>query len=188
VSLTASSRIVTSGHPITLTGNPVIAFPSLDTACAFEQIGGHVSLSATDISQPTVTYVNGGIEIIKFRYGIRYGGTGGAYCTNSASITITSSLHRDANGNEGENGTALAENLTGLKVSPNPGKSLITIEIPEIFETAQVIITDISGKVAGISNTTEKTVAMDMSQYPAGNYIINVFTGNKKYSEKVVKE
>ncbi len=178
---TVFPRVIKPGSDAYVIGRP-IAGP-FDTG-VFSESGGHIFfLDAVDIGYEHARYISAGSnQVITYTLKSRY------HCHVSASMTFNTSAHRDANGNEGENGTALAENLTGLKVSPNPGKSVITIEIPEIFETAQVIITDISGKVTGTSNTTEKTVAMDMSQYPAGNYIINVFTGDKKYSEKVVKE
>jgi hypothetical protein len=108
-------------------------------------------------------------------------------CSGSQTQTISFPASKGED-EAGEEGAAIAGNSTGLKVFPNPSTGIFTITIPEVNEGAQVIISDMQGKVVSTRNTAEKIVSMDLSHLPAGNYTVSVFAGDKKYSEKVVKE
>ncbi len=108
-------------------------------------------------------------------------------CSGSQTQTISFPASKGED-EAGEEGAAIAGNSTGLKVFPNPSTGIFTITIPEVNEGAQVIICDMQGKVVSTRNTSEKIVPMDLSHLPAGNYTVSVFAGDKKYSEKVVKE
>lgn len=79
-----------------------------------------------------------------------------------------------------------------LKVYPNPSTAVITVEIPNQIGRANLVVTDISGKIwmkQAIQNTTIE--AMDLSSLPSGHYNVEIYPVDNKerifYSRQVVK-
>ncbi|HMR87984.1 MAG TPA: T9SS type A sorting domain-containing protein [Saprospiraceae bacterium] len=79
-----------------------------------------------------------------------------------------------------------------LQVYPNPTSADITVEIPEQLGTANLVVTDINGKIwmqREIQHTTIE--AMDLSSMPSGHYNVEIYpVVNKErifYSKQVVK-
>jgi hypothetical protein len=79
-----------------------------------------------------------------------------------------------------------------LKVYPNPTSADITVEIPNQIGRANLVITDISGKIwmqREIQYTTMEV--MDLSTLPSGHYNVEIYPVDNKerifYSKQVVK-
>jgi hypothetical protein len=71
-------------------------------------------------------------------------------------------------------------------VYPNPADGLLTLE----FETAAVrhiTISDIAGKTLLRQTISDQTVQIDMSNYPAGVYLITIEEEKAKSTTRVVK-
>ncbi len=79
---------------------------------------------------------------------------------------------------------AIAEINKGISISPNPATDYLNIVTDELIENIKIINAD--GKV--VCELTENTndVTVDISQYPAGMYILNVKTANNVITEKFV--
>jgi hypothetical protein len=84
----------------------------------------------------------------------------------------------------------IVENSFGnnLIVYPNPTNGNFTIDIRAIYENAQILITDISGKLIE-SKTISQLQVLNLSiEEPAGIYNISIQAGYKKAVIRLVKE
>lgn len=83
------------------------------------------------------------------------------------------------------------ENLSQIKVGPNPAIETITIFMPEKYNETDFYfqLTDISGKVV-YNKLLQSTspVMIDISMLEAGAYLYSVQSGNEKFTGKIVKE
>lgn len=69
-----------------------------------------------------------------------------------------------------------------LELYPNPAYYAVSLRIPAIASTAQVKVFNIhTGELMYQSNTSSSTLTLDISQYPAGNYLIQVHTTDELY-------
>lgn len=105
--------------------------------------------------------------------------------TASASRVITITAHREENHNETAAITTGSE-TTGIKLYPNPTTGMVTIEVAGNTTATTVVLTDMSGRTITTQTTTDPTITFDMSNLPAGVYLMNVNAGGKVYNEKVV--
>jgi hypothetical protein len=77
-----------------------------------------------------------------------------------------------------------------LKLFPNPTGGLVHIDF-ESHGTYEMIISTLAGKILGVENgkhTGLKEAVFDLSHYPAGTYLIQVNTGQKKYAGKIIRK
>ena len=84
----------------------------------------------------------------------------------------------------------ILENSFGnaLLIYPNPTNGNFTIDLGAIYENAQILITDISGKMIE-SKTISQSQVLNLSiEEPAGIYIVSIQAGYKKAVIRLVKE
>lgn len=83
------------------------------------------------------------------------------------------------------------ENATikdSIRMSPNPVKDVLTVNIPDHFLGAKVAVVSLSGQKITAFVVNETTLNLDTSKYKSGVYIIRFVSGNKDYSYKIIKE
>jgi hypothetical protein len=130
-------------------------------------------------------------------------------CDNNYSIIpgeISQSFTPSSNGNYAveltENGcvdttacvsistVGIVENSFGdeLEVYPNPTNGGLSINLGSSYENAQVIITDISGKLIESKNIIQTEVINLSIQEPAGIYLVSVQSDERKVIIRLIKE
>jgi beta-glucanase (GH16 family) len=72
--------------------------------------------------------------------------------------------------------------ISDVKVFPNPAHSQITISTSSVIDKVELY--DVFGK--RILSQTKKMKALDVSNLNAGFYLLNIYSGNKKSSKKVI--
>jgi hypothetical protein len=72
-----------------------------------------------------------------------------------------------------------------FEVFPNPTTSIINIKTKMGFELDKINIYTIEGKLVHSQNTNLNTV--DLQNLPFGNYLIQVFSGDKIVTKKIIK-
>jgi hypothetical protein len=84
----------------------------------------------------------------------------------------------------------IIENSFGeeLVVYPNPTNGDLSINLGSSYENAQVIITDISGKLIDSKNIIQTQVINLSIQEPAGVYLVSVQSDDRKVIIRLIKE
>ncbi len=73
-----------------------------------------------------------------------------------------------------------------IKVYPNPNNGIFTLELPAGTENANVLVTDLSGKVIMRKAATEGNILkFDLSNTAQGIYLIQVVAGNDRYQSRI---
>lgn len=76
-----------------------------------------------------------------------------------------------------------------ITVYPIPAHDQVLITIPcGNQQKSQISLCDINGKVYFSGSTTGNTYNMNVSKLPAGIYIVQIISGNKRTTKKIVKE
>jgi hypothetical protein len=75
-----------------------------------------------------------------------------------------------------------------LTVYPNPTHGNFSIDLGAIYESSEVLITDISGKLIDSKNISQSQVLNLSIREPAGIYIVSIQAGDKKAVIRLVKE
>lgn len=130
------------------------------------------------------------------------GGSGIVYLTNPVNIVLNTPTNftltgTDANGCAGK--TTLSQNVnectgiqayvssnSGLKLYPNPGKGLYTLETNS-DQTKNIEILDFTGKLIMSATSSEQNMSIDLSAYANGIYYVKVKCNDKNEIIKVVK-
>jgi uncharacterized protein (TIGR02145 family) len=73
-----------------------------------------------------------------------------------------------------------------FKIYPNPANSILNLSVNDGIVIDKITIVDIEGKV--IFEQTENLSVINVEKLAKGVYILTVFTGDKKYREKFIKE
>ncbi len=76
----------------------------------------------------------------------------------------------------------------GFKVYPNPSEALFYIDVPGLGNSAEVTLTDMTGRVVAqqvFDKSNRSTLTVDASNLPPGSYIMKVASGGNVYREKV---
>lgn len=84
----------------------------------------------------------------------------------------------------------ILENSLGndLLIYPNPTSGNFSIDLGAIYQNAQILITDISGKLIHSKNIVQSKVINLSLEAPAGVYIVSIHADNKKAVIRLVKE
>ena len=118
---------------------------------------------------------------------------GDYYYTVSATgyATITNQAFAISGGNE-EITVNMSVNIDGisnkLKLYPNPTSGILNIEVPNITENAQVIITDITGKIILTQSISNNITTIDMTNQAQGIYILKLTLGSEIITQKISVE
>lgn len=73
-----------------------------------------------------------------------------------------------------------------VAVYPNPTTSILNLQFSKDETIEKVVITDITGKT--VMQQTEKTSQINVEKLTAGLYIIEAYSGEKKFQTKFIKE
>jgi hypothetical protein len=79
------------------------------------------------------------------------------------------------------------ENVTELKIFPNPVNHILYIKVPEDFEQSNLTIHDVLGKLVLEINMTETINPIDVSSLASGLYIINLQSEQSTKTFKLIK-
>ncbi len=75
----------------------------------------------------------------------------------------------------------------GINIYPNPTSGLVKVSLPYSDAGHQVSLFDISGKVID-SKISNSNIELDLSNYSTGVYFLQIKSGDKVITEKVVKQ
>jgi len=125
------------------------------------------------------------------------GGGAGAAVRNNTPFTSNNTYKTGANGGNGKiifvyslstgiSGlTSVSENLISVYPNPANGELFISSENKLIY---QIQIIDLTGKVVCNRNTSDQTETIDLKGFNSGLYLVQVFTADGVYTEKVIVE
>jgi hypothetical protein len=75
-----------------------------------------------------------------------------------------------------------------IKAYPNPVANLLTLEFGITDNGATYLITDLMGKEVQRNVVTSSKQTIDISQWPAGMYVVRCISDNNSSMVKVIKE
>jgi hypothetical protein len=110
--------------------------------------------------------------------------------------TSDSTSSKDKNSNIGSNDfwvvklkdkTKVEKIKSGIEAIPNPATEYTNVIIGHDFKKGTASVVDISGRILQNFSINSRTVAVDLSKYSEGIYIINIKTDVKTESVKVIK-
>ena len=78
---------------------------------------------------------------------------------------------------------SVSGSAAGVKVYPNPCAGAFSVDVPETGSIAHVSVIDVLGRVVA---TKTGTAIVTFNDIPEGSYLVDVKSGDKCYSEKVV--
>ena len=87
-------------------------------------------------------------------------------------------------------GIGQADENAGITVYPNPTTGKFTVALPETIDgNSTVSLSDVTGKLLFSTSAAlvEKSEDLDITNYPAGLYFINIQNKNKNYNIKIQK-
>ncbi|MFK5983161.1 MAG: T9SS type A sorting domain-containing protein [Flavobacteriaceae bacterium] len=78
----------------------------------------------------------------------------------------------------------------GAVVFPNPVETYVTVQFTEVLKSnINVMIYDITGKLIFDTNKNPtNTFNLDMSSFSSGIYLLNLTSGNKKFTARLIKK
>jgi len=86
----------------------------------------------------------------------------------------------------------ISEDSSGLEafIFPNPVETYVTIQFSEVLKTViNIVVYDITGKVI-LENKEAPTNSfnVDMSSYSSGVYLLNITSGKRKFTARLIKK
>lgn len=177
ITLTSGASTVSSSASATL--DPYYTTAGLTGTWAWTTISGGatVSSSITGTSN-VVTGIAGAAGDVDISYAVS-----NSCATSTAHYTIHVNGARGANpNNSGVSG------FETLKTYPNPTTGVVILELPGQNDNTILTVMDITGKVVDVKSTNENKISFDMSGYSKGVYLLQVKSGDRYYSEKIVFE
>ena len=76
--------------------------------------------------------------------------------------------------------------MAGFKLYPNPADDIFAIELPNEFETVEVKLFDVVGKLVFTKQISQLDNKIDINSLVAGNYIIKVTSDEKTFSTNLI--
>ncbi|WP_281322740.1 T9SS type A sorting domain-containing protein [Flavobacterium aestivum] len=157
-----------------------------------EGINDYIALKIDEKGEETwkKTVGSGGEDILRKLIETRDGGYLMAGTSNS-------NASKDKNGNIGGNDfwvvkikdkTKLEKVKTSVEAIPNPTVAFTNIIIGYEFENGTATVVDIAGRILQRFPITERTVPVDLSQYPEGIYVVNIKTNVHSDGVKIIKK
>ena len=77
--------------------------------------------------------------------------------------------------------------MQNISLYPNPVKDLLHIENPDL-EKLRIYVYNNSGKVISINSGSNKKYSVDLSDQPAGLYLIRIVTNDAEATKKIIKQ
>jgi len=154
-------------------------------------INDYIALKVDDKGEElwNKTVGSGGEDILRTLIETRDGG----YLMAGTSDATSS---KDKNSNIGSNDfwvvklkdkTKVEKIKSGIEAIPNPATEYTNVIIGHDFKKGTASVVDISGRILQNFSINSRTVAVDLSKYSEGIYIINIKTDVKTESVKVIK-
>jgi len=78
--------------------------------------------------------------------------------------------------------------LSKIKISPNPVSSVVSIELPDLIESAKVQLFDILGKQLLSDEISKLDSEIDISALNNGIYLVKVSSGNSFSTKRIIKQ
>ena len=78
------------------------------------------------------------------------------------------------------------DNLSGLKIYPNPSHGLIQVQITDIYEDVSLTITNIIGRIIFESKINNQYTNIDLSKEPPGIYYVQLKTIHGRMTQKLI--
>ncbi len=75
-------------------------------------------------------------------------------------------------------GTSEMQNDQLIRLYPNPGESIVRIELPAFWDTASLLVTDAFGRIVRKEQTQMDAIVFDAEFLPAGVYTITLISAN----------
>ena len=163
---------------------------------------GSGSTPNTDSSQNWTTTSNtvaGTVRTIVATRALSTGDTSGSdftFTNSTASINLiwalgsSLTLAQHQSRGSGDSGTyALSTDSfakAGFKLYPNPADDIFAIELPNEFETVEVKLFDVVGKLVFTKQISQLDNKIDINSLVAGNYIIKVTSDEKTFSTNLI--
>lgn len=76
--------------------------------------------------------------------------------------------------------------MAGFKLYPNPADDIFAIELPSEFETVEVKLFDVVGKLILTKQISKLDNKIDINSLVAGNYIVKVTSDEKTFSTNLI--
>ncbi len=79
---------------------------------------------------------------------------------------------------------------TGIKVYPNPARSVVNVYIETVPNNSTVRLLDSYGKIIAVKTAVKGNIQFDINKFSAGNYFISITSkeGNRIYNNMFIKE
>ncbi len=77
------------------------------------------------------------------------------------------------------------EYITPVSIYPNPCADFLHLRLPDGVPPDRISVMDLTGKIL---MWAEDVTAVDVSQLPAGIYLVNIEAGDQRFTRKIVKE
>ena len=81
----------------------------------------------------------------------------------------------------------ISDNRLMFKTYPNPSEGGVYIELENLRDQQEVVITDIVGNVLHQRNVTERVSYLDISSLPTGIYFVKMRSGQEETVQKILK-
>lgn len=183
------------------TGDGVIASGASATLTD-RNFTGSGSTPNTDSTQNWTTTSNtvaGTVRTIVATRALSTGDTSGSdftFTNSTASINLiwalgsSLSLAQHQSRGSGVSGTfALSTDsfaMAGFKLYPNPADDIFAIELPNEFETVEVNLFDVVGKLVFTKQISQLDNKININSLVAGNYIVKVTSDEKTFSTNLI--
>ena len=184
------------------TGDGVIASGASTTTLTDRNFTGSGSTPNSDATQNWTTTSNdvvGTVRTIIATRALSTGDTSGSdftFTNSTASINLIWALGNDLNlGYHGSRGNGVTGTfalntdsfaMAGFKLYPNPADDIFAIELPNEFETVEVKLFDVVGKLVFTKQISQIDNKIDINSLVAGNYIIKVTSDEKTFSTNLI--
>jgi 1,4-alpha-glucan branching enzyme len=108
-----------------------------------------------------------------YEYYVEAANTYGASSSNILTITTSDQI------------TGLESEWRGVRVYPNPSNGVVTIDVPPALADARWTVKNALGQTLSVPSPRENT--LDLSQQPAGLYLVVISSGDQSRAFKVLK-
>ena len=105
------------------------------------------------------------------------GGPYGANLSGAGGSLVVSASYGESTYDQGTLNKEELSILTNIRVYPNPTTSLINVDLSQLSPSEyQLCLVDLNGKVVYHQITGDKSIEVDMHNYPTGSYVLKVQT------------
>jgi len=83
--------------------------------------------------------------------------------------------------------TNISDEVTDYKIYPNPTNNNLTLQLNNVENNCNIIISDVVGKIVSKQDINSNTTTLDVQNYKSGIYFITIQNGNNISTEKFIK-